>query len=187
MKSGSSQLVLTRWAAPELVLRQGDRSLMEGVVNLAVSYPYPHSVLGGPAAGAYVERLAARAQHPGEGWYAVRHLGEVMAAAHLCVYGVGDGSSHTLWKVRHPLFAAGRPTECLAFLFDGVAEVAAKLRPGTAKLVIFLSEYEQEVMLQACNAGFEREACFKDYYRLGEACFVYGKTVTQEQVKNNGM
>jgi hypothetical protein len=173
----SSPLTLTQGTTPELVLKQVNQSLMQRVIELATSYPYPHSVLGGPRAGNYIEKLAERVQYPGEGWYAVRHLEEVLAAAHLCVYGVGGGDSHTLWKIRHPLVADEHPPECLTFFFHGLIDIAMKLRPGTAKFVIFLSEYEQEAMSQARKAGFEHEASFKDYYRLGETCFVYSRTV----------
>lgn len=116
-------------------------------------------------------------QHPGTGWYLVERFDEVVAAAHLTVYGLGDGSGHTLWKIRHPLLAPGCSADCLTFLFNGLVETAIGLRPGTGKFVVFLSEFEQNAMVQAGKSGFQREARFENYYRLGETCFVYGRTV----------
>jgi hypothetical protein len=157
---------------------QTGRDLLPDITKLADAYPYPHGVLGRAGAGRYVEGLAARAQYPGEGWYAATLDGEVVAAAHLSVYGVGDRSGHTLWKIRHPLLADGRTADYLRLLLETLTGVAVRLRIGTAKLVIFLSEYETEVIAQAHNAGFQCEGRFRDYYRLGETCLVYGRTVS---------
>lgn len=161
-----------------LELRKADQSLLSGVADLASAYPYPHSILGCPGAGAYVQKMAVPGRCPGEGWYAALWLGEVIGAVHLALYGVGDGRGHTLWKIRHPLAAARPPANCLTFLFRSVPGVAAGLRRGTHKFVMFVGEHEREVMRQARDAGFEQEACFKDYYRLGESCLVWGKTLS---------
>jgi hypothetical protein len=163
--------------AAELVICPTGQSLLPGIGELAAAYPYPHAVLGRAGAGRYVEGLAARAAYPGEGWYAATLGGEVMAAAHLSIYGIGDRSGHTLWKIRHPLLAEGRPADYLRVLLESLTGVAVRLRIGTAKLVIFLSDYEAEVITQARHAGFQCEGQFRDYYRLGETCMVYGKTV----------
>lgn len=170
------------WSAAEAAAEPSicltGHNLLPGITKLADAYPYPHGVLGRAGAGRYVESLASRAQYPGEGWYAATLDGEVVAAAHLSVYGVGDRSGHTLWKIRHPLLADGRPADYLRSLLESLTGVAVRLRIGTAKLVIFLSEYETEVITQAHNAGFQCEGRFGDYYRLGETCLVYGRTVS---------
>jgi hypothetical protein len=153
-----------------------DQSLLPGVKGVAMNYRHPHSILGRREAAAYVQQLAAQARHSGEGWYAVSRLGEVASAAYLSVYGVGDGNGHTLWKIRHPLLDDGAPAACLRLLFNGLVAAALRARRGSAKFVVFLGEYEQNAMSQVSEAGFQREACFKDYYRLGETCFVYGRT-----------
>src|SRR3954454_24310592 len=94
---------LSEREAPDLLIEPAAPRLLPGIVKLANAYPYPHSVLGQPGAERYVRRLAAQSNYPGEGWYATTHFGEVVAATYLSVYGVGDGSGHTLWNIRHPL------------------------------------------------------------------------------------
>ena len=178
METTDSRLTLPQWDAPELVLKKATTNLLPKVAKLAYSYPYRHNVLGSAGAEDYVVRLAATSQHLGMGWYLVERLGEAVAAAHLGVYGLGDGSSHTLWKIRHPLLAADSSGKYLTFLFDGLVRTVRNLRPGTAKVVIFLSEFEDDAMLQASKAGFQREGCFDSYYRFGETCYVYGRTVS---------
>lgn len=177
MSVGTDQLRQQMLGAAELVISLTGQNLLPGITKLAAAYSYPHAVLGRAGAGHYVEGLAARAAYPGEGWYAATLGGEVMAAAYLSIYGVGDRSGHTLWKIRHPLLAEGRPADYLRALLESLASVAVRLRMGSAKLVIFLSEYEVEVITQARRAGFQCEGRFRDYYRLGETCLVYGKTV----------
>jgi hypothetical protein len=175
------QFSLPQSKAPELILRPANDHLLLKVAKLANSYPHPHSVLGRASAADYVIRLAAKSQHLGLGWYLVERRGEAVAAAHLAVYGLGDGSGHTLWKIRHPLLAAHSSAGYLTFLFDGLVETAIRLRPGTAKMIIFLSEFEKDAMLQASKSGFQREGCFENYYRLGETCFVYGRTINSRE------
>ena len=178
METTDSGLTLTQWKTPELVLKEATANLLPKVAKLANSYPYRHNVLGGASAEDYVIRLAAKSQHLGMGWYLVERFGDAVAAAHLSIYGLGDGSGHTLWKIRHPMLAADSSGKYLTFLFDGLVETVLRLRPGTAKLVMFLSQFEQDAMLQASMAGFRREGCFESFYRLGENCYVYGKTVS---------
>ena len=169
---------LSEWGGPDCSVEAAEPGLLPGIVKLANTYPYPHTVLGRAGAERYVRKLAAQTNHPGEGWYAATHFGEVVAATYLSVYGVGDGSGHTLWKIRHPLMADRPPAQSLlSSLFDAMTAAALRSRRGSAKLVIFLGEYETGVMTQARRAGFECEARFKDYYRLGEDCLVYCKTV----------
>jgi hypothetical protein len=163
------------WETSQLVISPATPSILSGIVNLAKAYPYPHSVLGHPSAEQYVRQLDANANY--SGWYAATIMGEVVAAAYLSVYGIGDGDCHTLWKIRHPMLAQGMPAGCLAALFNYLSTAVLRLRSGTAKLVIFLSEYEAEAITQIENAGFQCEGRFKDYYRLGELCLVYCKTV----------
>jgi hypothetical protein len=166
-----------QWETSELVIGPATPNMLSGVVNLARAYPYPHSVLGRAAAEPYVRELSARANYQNEGWYAATISGEVVAAAYLSVYGIGDGSCHTLWKIRHPMLAEGMPGGCLAALFNVLSQSVLKLRGGTAKLVIFLSEHEKDAITHVQDAGFQCEGRFKDYYRLGEVCLVYCKTV----------
>jgi hypothetical protein len=163
--------------ASGLAVVPADQTLLKGICRLARAYPHPHSIFGGPESDSYVQKLARQSHQLGEGWYALSLDDEVLAAAHLSIYGVGRGDGHTLWKIRHPLAADYRQTAYLRSLFEGVTGVAMRLRPGTAKFVVFLGEHESEVMAHARLAGFEREGVFRDYYRLGEVCFVYGRTV----------
>ena len=169
---------LSEWEAPDFLVEPAEPGLLPGIVKLANAYPYPHTILGRAGAERYVQKLAAQTNYPGEGWYAATHFGEVVAATYLSVYGVGDGSSHTLWKIRHPLVADTTPAQSfLSSLFDAMTAAALRSRRGSAKFVMFLGEYETDVMAQARRAGFQCEARFKDYYRLGEDCLVYCKTV----------
>lgn len=171
------QATVSRCETASVVLANHD--VLGHISRLAESYSYPHSIFGSPRATSYVERLAQQSQYPGEGWYASMLLGETAAVAHLSIYGVGNGRDHTLWKIRHPLLAEGRHPVSLRLLFDGMIDSVVNLRPGTAKFIIFLSEHETDVIDQAQAAGFEREGCFRDYYRLNESCLVYGKTITK--------
>lgn len=161
-----------------VIFTHANHDSISGITKLAASYPYPHSILGTLDVDCYVHKLAAQIREPAEGWYVAIRLGETIAAAHLSIYGTGNGNGHTLWKIRHPLLAQSFYAECLKTLFKRMIENAAQSRYGSAKFVIFLSEYEEDVILQARKLGFEREACFKDYYRLQETCFVFGKTLT---------
>jgi hypothetical protein len=168
------QATLSRCEPASVVL--ADQETLGQISEMAQSYPYPHSIFGSSGAASYVEKLAQQCHYPGEGWYVSTLFGKVEACAHLSVYGVGNGRDHTLWKIRHPLLARGTQPVSLRLLFEGMVNAVVNLRPGTAKFVIFLSEYEREVIEQAQAAGFEREGCFRDYYRLEEACLVYGCT-----------
>ena len=163
------------WETSQLVINAATPRNLSGIVNLAKAYPYPHSVLGHAGAEHYVRQLEFHADK--RGWYVATISDEVVAAAYLSIYGIGDGCRHTLWKIRHPMLAEGMPGGCLSALFNFLSSAVLRLRGGTAKLVIFLSEYELEAMSQVQDAGFECEGRFKDYYRVGELCLVYGKTV----------
>jgi len=153
------------------------------VVELAASYPYPHSILGKANAAEYVkELLSGRREHlkcsDTDGWYAVFDNAKVCAVCHLSIYGIGNGTNHTLWKVRHPMLRCGEDRAYLVELFNQVFQVAFAARPGSAKVMIFIGEEETDMQWSAGHAGFKEEGCFLDYYRLGECCFVYGKTIT---------
>lgn len=151
--------------------------VLAGVTRLASQYPFPHSVFGGSETEEYVRGLANRARHAGEGWYGLGSRPETLvAAAYLSIYGFGRGEGHTLWKVRHPLADGSEGGRPLAELFEELVASVVRVRPGTAKFVVFLGEHEQGAIRGAQEAGFRREACFPDYYRLGEKCFVYGRT-----------
>jgi hypothetical protein len=152
------------------------------VVQLASGYSHPHSVLGKESAEEYVKSLlSGRREHlkcpDTDGWYTGADDGEVYAACHLSIYGVGNGKGHTLWKIRHPLLRDGADDIYLIELFRRLCRVAFQARPGSAKIVIFVGQQETEVQLAARGAGFKEEACLRDYYRLGEYCFIYGKTM----------
>jgi len=167
-----------------LILRLADESILCEIIKFARLYPYPHSVLGGMRTEAYVRKLAARINYQGEGWYAITQLNKVLAAAHLSIYGVSPESGHTLWKIRHPLAEEIKITGYLKLLFAGLVELAQRLRHGTAKFVIFLSEHEKNAMSEAQRAGFRCEACLHDYYRFGEKCLVYSRTAGSRGVKD---
>lgn len=171
------QAILSRCEPVSVVL--ADQETLGQISEIAESYPYPHSIFGSSRAASYVEKLAQQCHYPGEGWYVSTFLGKTEACAYLSVYGVGNGRDHTLWKIRHPLLAGRNQPESLRLLFEGMTDAVVNLRPGTAKFVVFLSEYEREVIEQAQAAGFEREGCFRDYYRLDEMCLVYGYTIAR--------
>jgi hypothetical protein len=161
-----------------LLSQPGDEATLDAVARLATQYPFPHSILGTDRAGGYVRQLAARGRCSGEGWYGIAlDGGEVAAAAHLGLYGTGGGDGHSLWKIRHPLLAARAPGECLSSLFRILPRAALQARPGSAKVVAFLGEFEAAAIRCVREAGFQQEACFADYYRLGEHCLVFGRTI----------
>jgi hypothetical protein len=168
---------LTRVAVePDGVFEPGDTEFLARVIRAAERYPHPHSVFGGPKAAAYVTELANRSPETGEGWYGVeREHG--LAAVHLSVYGFGDGRGHTLFKLRHPLFSGAEGSDCLTDAIEAAAAAAARFRPGTQKLVVFLGEKERNAFEAVRRAGFHLEGVLADYYRLGERCFVLGRTV----------
>lgn len=156
----------------------GTEGVLAGVTRLARRYPFPHSVFGGSGAEAYIRAQTARAGHPGEGWYGLGHAPErLVAAAYLGIYGTGRGDGHTLWKIRHPLTEGAQDGPFLTALFEAIVATAVRVRPGTAKFVVFFGEHERGAMHCAQRSGFQTEGCFPDYYRLGEKCFVYGRTV----------
>ena len=162
----------------QTVFRPETDGLLSGVVRLSREYPFPHSIFGGSGSEAYVRGLAARASHPGEGWYGLGYGAESLtAAAYLGIYGFGSGDGHTLWKIRHPLTRGAGAGGQLADLFEELVCSAVRARGGTAKFVVFFGENEQEAMRCAQISGFQCEACFPDYYRLGEKCLVYGRTM----------
>ena len=177
MEVGFKQTKTKRDGLPKIAVVPADNNLLPGVIELARSYPYPHSFFGQLKADHYVRKLAGPDRKPGEGWYAVTRSHKVTAAAHLKIYGVGSESGHTLWKIRHPLVKDYHRPLYLDLLFNGLITEATRQRKGTAKFVIFLGEHEKDLMLKLQDAGFEREACLRDYYRLGERCFIYGRTV----------
>lgn len=168
---------LTRVAVePERVFAPGDTELLARVIRAAERYPHPHSIFGGPEAADYVTELANRPPETGEGWYGVeREHG--LAAIHLSVYGNGDGRGHTLFKLRHPLFTGTDGSDCLTGAVEAAAGGAARVRPGTQKLVVFLGENETDALESVRRAGFHLEGVLADYYRLGERCLVLGRTV----------
>ncbi len=117
----------------------------------------------------------------GEGWYAVIQNNVVSAAAHLSVYGRGNNAGHTLWKIRHPMLRTMTSPSVLGLLLNKIALRAAQIRPKSAKLVMFLGELEDTAIQQAERSAFALEGRFRDYYRLGEDCLVYGRTVAYQQ------
>lgn len=159
---------------PQLYLPSNAETLT-AAIRLGRAYSYPHSVLGGDKAEAYLRRLAERASYPGEGWYGLGVNG-IEVAAFLSLYGIGDGTGHTLWKIRHPLPSGSDPVVRLAALMEEMVRLARRHRAGTAKFVSYLSEHEQDAIKAALQAGFRVEGVFEDYYRLGEKTLVVGRT-----------
>jgi hypothetical protein len=152
------------------------------IVSFALNYPFPHNILGKEGADRYVLALTdkgSRSAAPSQvdGWYTGSIEDRVCAACYLSIYGIGNGKDHTLWKIRHPMLASPRYKFSLAALLRKISRIALEALPGSAKIVIFLGEREVDAQWAAQKAGFQREACFKDYYRLGEACYVYGLTL----------
>jgi hypothetical protein len=160
--------------APQLHLPTSTNTLA-AAIRLGRAYPYPHSVLGGDKAEEYVRRLAERASYPGEGWYGFGVNG-IDVVAFLSLYGAGDATGHTLWKIRHPLPSGSDPVARLAALLEEMVRLARRHRAGTAKFVSYLSEHEQDAIEAALQAGFRVEGFFDDYYRLGEKTLVVGRT-----------
>jgi hypothetical protein len=96
----------------------------------------------------------------------------------MALYGNGNGRDHSCWKIRHPLAVRDAPaTDYWAMLFNSLVAEACSIRPGTLKLVMFLSEYEQAAACAAECAGFAIEGRLTDFYRPGEQCVVFGQTV----------
>jgi hypothetical protein len=162
-------------------VRVCDRDLLEEVAELGERYPHPHSILGTAGARDYVLRL--RGPHNRlqvvsriEGWFAATLAGHVKAACNLGLYGVGDCTSHSLWKIRHPMVSNDTAVPVLAALLNRVGTSALEERPGSVKLVLFVTEQEREAAMAAELAGFAQEGAFSDYYRPGETCLVYGRT-----------
>jgi hypothetical protein len=151
-----------------------DGDALHSIAALAAGYSLPHNVLGTTAAPAYALQLA---QHPAGRWYGLFDGRRLLAAAHLALYGQGDGQSHSLWKIRHPL---ARPEASSGpewtRLFDALVEEALALRPGSLKAVMFLSEHERDAGEAAVAAGFAVEGVLDDFYRLEERCLIYGRT-----------
>jgi hypothetical protein len=184
--------MITRSASPAIdaIAPDGQRSIhkrrqvaradindLPVIVALALQYKYPHSVLGTPGAEEYVLQLAqSNISDPNAGWYITKRGLEVRAAAHLSIYGRGDGQGHTLWKVRHPLAVSSHSRD-LTFLLKELAGAVVQMRRGTGKVVLFLGEHEAKAAKAAQEAGYLCEGSFSDYYRLGECCFVYARTV----------
>lgn len=165
-------------AEDEVLFGPGDVGFLRRITDLAASYPYQHSIFGSPATAAYVRKLASDSQNSGEGWYGVARGPDNLAVIHLTVYGVGNGEDHTLFKLRHPLLTGDQGGECLTRAIELAARTAAELRPGSQKLVLFLGEEEDEALRAAKGAGFLLEGVVTDYYRLGERCFLLGRTAT---------
>lgn len=155
----------------------GEERTLADVIRLAREYPFPHSVLGKAECAAYVHKLASRVERPGEGWYGAGSGDRLRAAAYLSVYGLGTGRGHTLWKIRHPLLDGSGGRAFLTPLLLHLTRRALIRRPGSAKFVLFLGQHETDAMTCAREAGFELEGRFADYYRLGEECRVFGRTV----------
>ena len=159
------------------VFAKAHGKLIDGIVELANCYPHEHSVLGTNRAEQYVRGLAERSDFDQTaGWYCLCNGLQLRAAAHLSIYGRGDESGHTLWKIRHPL-SNDDSVIYGSVLLQLLSALALRIRSGTAKLVLFLSELEGLQQRQALQAGFECEGQLRDYYRLGEVCLVYGKTM----------
>lgn len=145
------------------------------VIQLAQDYPFPHSIFGAASAANYVSELSVNPATTGQGWYVMTVDGRVTAAAHLSIYGRGSGNGHTLWKFRHPLLNGDLYN--LARLFSYMCEVISRMRTGSAKAVIFLSDCEKAAQFAAEQAGFQQEGRIADYYRLGESVFIFGRTI----------
>ncbi len=147
------------------------------VADMAASYALPHNVLGTHAARSYALRLA---QHPQGKWYGLFAGAQPRAAAHLALYGLGDGYNHTLWKIRHPLALRGiAPVGDWSDLFKALVREALDVRPGSVKVVLFLSEQEREAGRAAERAGFIVEGRLRDFYRMEETCLIYGRMERQ--------
>lgn len=173
-------------AVPGTVRRRAEQALtiraidarhtgaLQAITEMAESYPYAHNVLGTPRSRDYVARLA---NHERGRWFGLFEGEMPRAAAHLALYGDGNHRDHSLWKVRHPL-AHGS----LAALNDwttllrALPREALAQRPGTVKVVIFLSEHERIAARAAQSAGFKLEGRLQDFYRLDEQCLVFGLT-----------
>lgn len=163
---------LERVAAQRITSTRPDALL--AVADMAATYPLPHNVLGTQAARSYALRLA---EHPQGSWYGLFSGERLHVAAHLALYGQGDGVHHSLWKIRHPLTWGGlEPVAPWSQLLESLVGEALRVRPGSVKVVLFLSEHEREAGHAARQAGFTLEGCLRDFYRLEETCLIYGRT-----------
>lgn len=163
--------------APYSVVRVSAPPQLSEIELMAETFPYPHNVLGRSGAAAYVRSMPSNEV---AGWFAVRTPDAHLAAAHLAPYGSGDGKGHHLWKVRHLLARQkGGNVRTWARLLDFIAVQTLVLKPGTSKLVTFIGEHEREASEAAEAAGFSREGCLRDFYRLEEQCLIFGRTVSK--------
>ncbi len=168
------------------VTRIPSAELAGDVVSFALNYPFPHNILGKEGADRYVLELTekgGRSPAPSrvDGWYTGTIEDQACAACYLSIYGIGNGKDHTLWKIRHPMLASSRYRLQLAALLRKMGSIALEARPGSAKIVIFVGEQERDALWAIRKAGFRQEACFKNYYRLGETCYVYGLTLSGKE------
>ncbi len=146
--------------------------------ELASEYPLPHSLLGTEKAPEYVMKLATRfVDQQGAGWYGYICGNSISAAAHLSVYGFGNGRGHTLWKIRHPMLQTGCDPDHLGILLDFLVDHSLLSRSGSAKIVMFLSEFESIAIEEARAHSFILQGQLSDYYRIGEMCLIYTRTV----------
>jgi len=161
----------------EDVLRVNEGAHLSAIESMAERFPLPHNVLGRPGAARYVRSLPC---NEFAGWYALLASGAPVAAAHLAPYGSGDGQGHHLWKVRH-LLAQRREgnASSWALLLDSLAAQTCSLKPGTSKIVTFIGEHDLEAARAASAAGFTREGCLQDFYRMEEQCLIFGRTVSK--------
>ena len=83
---------------------------------------------------------------------------------------------HTLARFKHIAVAEAHRGQGLA---EGLFKEAEKMLDN-AKIEIHVSENEKDALPFYERMGFEKEADLKDHYRMGERCYIMGKTLERE-------
>lgn len=143
---------------------------------MARAYPYSHNVFGKRETPDFVRAIAAPGPPP-EGWHVAMRGGAVAAAIHLKTYGPNHPRDHALWKLSHPLIDTGHSSTILAELIASVLHGLVVGRHATHKVVLHVAEHEGLCIEAARTVGLSHEGTLADYYRLSEACLIFGITI----------
>jgi len=81
-------------------------------------------------------------------------------------------NSHKVWKLRHFAFPANIYAEQLLT----EAEEIIKKKSKTAKIECSIAETEKSIDFY--KKHFEQEGVLNNHYRMGETCFLFGKTIS---------
>ena len=97
---------------------------------------------------------------------------EIKGALILVLLGKTEDSSHTRWKFRHFSFK----DETIGTQLLQHAENVVKQASPTAKIEQTIAESEPGKDFYLKN-GYQQEASLENHYRVGEICFIFGKSL----------